>query len=68
MPDTGPLVVTKAEAARMLGVTHQVILRMIASGQIPAEKVVTIGRLKKINRRFLLTLAGEDMEVAVAAK
>lgn len=56
------LVVSIADAAAMLDVSHTVIRRMIKQGKIPENKVAWIGGQRKINKRFVTTLAGEDVE------
>lgn len=59
-----PLVVSVNDAAIMLGVNHQAVRRMINKHEIPERKVVRIGGQLRINKRFLLTLAREDVEEA----
>ena len=56
------LVVGIMEAAAMLDTTHVKVRRMIKSGEIPAEKIAQIGNQKKINLKYIRTLAGETVE------
>lgn len=64
MQPVEPLVVSVNDAAIMLGVNHQAVRRMINKREIPERKVVRIGGQLRINKRFLLTLAREDVEEA----
>lgn len=54
-----PLMVGIPEAAAILNVSRQTVKRMIVRGDIQATKV---GLQWRINRRALLTLAGEIEE------
>lgn len=57
-----PLAVTLSEAAAMLGYSQATIRNRIKDKTIPAKYVSRLGKRgnMRINRAFLLTLAGEE--------
>ncbi|BCL83193.1 helix-turn-helix domain-containing protein [Ktedonobacteria bacterium brp13] len=59
-----PLVVSIQDTAIMLGVDEQTVKRMIDSEEIPKNKARQIGRRWKVNRRYVLFLAGEEASTA----
>jgi hypothetical protein len=62
---TEPLVIGLQEAGRLLGGDRQLAKRLIDNGTIPQDKVLRLGRVWKINKRFILSLAGEEPQPQV---